>query len=237
MELRCLVADDEPIARKIVENYISQVPYLQLVASCKNAFEVIEILQRETIDLLFLDINMPKLSGMSLLRSLAHRPAVIVTTAYPEHAVESFELSVSDYLLKPFSLERFLQAVGKIQQQRQPTPTAHLPVTAEPNSPTHQFVKVDKRIVRIEHDQLRHVEAYGNYIKLHMGNETLLVSQTLSGFQERLPEAEFIQVHKSYVVNIQHIKSLEGNQLMVDDTVLPVGKSHQANVLLAMGLR
>ena len=114
--LKCIIADDEPIARDIVENYIAEIPYLKLSASCKNAFEVLDVLQKEPVDILFLDINMPKLSGLSMLRTLQHKPEVIVTTAYPEYAIEGFELSVTDYLLKPFSLERFLQAVMKVKK-------------------------------------------------------------------------------------------------------------------------
>ncbi|MEL6536012.1 MAG: LytTR family DNA-binding domain-containing protein [Bacteroidota bacterium] len=240
MELRCLVADDEPIARQILENYLAQIPYLTHVGSCKDAFEVMQVLQTQEVDLLFLDINMPKLTGMGLLRSLARRPEVIITTAYAEYAVESFELSVTDYLLKPFSIERFLQAVGKVQQKLAkpvapvlPPPPAEVPST----TPHHLFVKVDKRMVRVETVDLGYVEAYGNYIKLHMvSGDVLLVGQTLSGFQKRLPDA-FLQCHKSFVVNTEHIQSMEGNQLTVGKGVVPVGKSHQASVHALLGLK
>ena len=239
MELRCLVADDEPIARQILETYIGQVPYLTLVGACKNAFEVMEVLQRETVDVLFLDINMPQLSGMSLLRTLQQRPAVIITTAYPEHAVESFALSVTDYLLKPFSIERFLQALAKVQAQKAavapPAPAAPVASTPATSGPDHLFVKVDKKITRVNLADLQYIEAYGNYIKLHVGNEVLLVAQTLSGFQERLPAEQFVQVHKSYVVNVAHIQSLEGNQLTLGTHEVPVGKSHATALRARLG--
>ncbi|MEL6969583.1 MAG: response regulator transcription factor [Bacteroidota bacterium] len=235
MKIRCLIADDEPIARQIVANYIEQIPHLALVGSCKDAFEVMDELRKKEVDLLFLDINMPKLSGISLLRSLTKRPQVILTTAYKEYALEGFELSVTDYLLKPFSLERFLQAIQKVEQaqsaQAKPQPQ-NAPAGA--SSPTHLFVKVDRQMVKVVLEDIRYVSAYGNYIKIHLPNETLLSLQTLGQFLEKLPAKDFVQIHKSHLINFRHLKALEGNRVKVDEEWLAVGKAHRTRLLERM---
>lgn len=238
MKIRCLIADDEPIARQIVAGYIEQIPHLELVGSCKDAFEVMEQLRKQQIDLLFLDINMPKLSGIGLLRSLTKRPKVILTTAYKEYALEGFELSVTDYLLKPFSLERFLQAIQKVEQK---TSQQHV-VAASPNdasasikAPDHLFVKVDRQMIKVTLSDIRYISAYGNYIKIHLAAETLLSLQTLGQFLQRLPAADFLQVHKSHVINFTHLHALEGNQVKVGEGWLAVGKAYKANLLERLG--
>jgi len=222
--LQCIIADDEPIARQILESYINEVPYLELKASCKNAFEVLDILQKESIDLLFLDINMPKLSGLSMLRTLQHKPNVIITTAYPEYALEGFELSVTDYLLKPFSIERFLQAVMKVQQK---IDTSIKEVEEEQTS---IFVKSDKKIIKLNFDTIFYIEAYGNYIKIFAEN-MILTPQTLSDFINKLPD-NFLRIHKSYAVNFNYLKLIDGNQIILhNNTKLPIGKSYRKAVL------
>ncbi|GGG12461.1 DNA-binding response regulator [Dokdonia pacifica] len=226
--LQCIIADDEPIARQILENYIQEIQNLELVASCKNAFEVMQILQEKPVDILFLDINMPKLSGLSLLKTIQQKPHVIITTAYPEYAVEGFELSVTDYLLKPFSLERFIQAVFKVQQQ---TTTQNQPIVVE-NEPANNaiFVKSDKKIIKLNFENIYHIEAYGNYIKIFT-DVMILTPQTLSDFLEKLPE-QFLRIHKSYIINFNHLKLIDGNQIVLqNDTKLPIGKSYRKIVL------
>lgn len=226
--LQCIIADDEPIARQILEKYLSDVPYLELVATCKNALEVLDVLQTQSVDLLFLDINMPKLSGISLLKTLTQRPNVILTTAYPEYALEGFELSVTDYLLKPFSFERFLKAVGKVKDAVAPSPAS--PANPEPTQVRSIFVKSDKKMVKVKFDEISHVEAYGNYIKIYT-DITLVTQQTLSEFLTKLP-AEFLRIHKSYVINFHQLKLVEGNHLVLEnETSLPIGKSYKKAVL------
>lgn len=227
-KLQCIIADDEPIARQILENYVSDTPHLELVASCKNAFEVLEVLQEKAVDLLFLDINMPKLSGLSFLKTMSSRPNVIITTAYPEFAVEGFELSVIDYLLKPFSLERFLQAVLKVQKNR-PSSVEKV-ITEEAEVKTSIFVKSDKKIIKVNFESISHVEAYGNYIKIYT-DKMILTPQTLSDFLDQLPDS-FLRIHKSYVINFNHLKLIDGNQIILQDNIkLPIGKSYRKAVL------
>jgi DNA-binding LytR/AlgR family response regulator len=228
-ELQCIIADYETIARQILESYISEMSNLKVIASCKNAFEVMEVLQKQQVDILFLDINMPKLSGLSLLKTMQQKPKVVITTAYPEYAVEGFELSVTDYLLKPFSLERFLQAVFKVQEQgkvQQHTVTA---IPTEETS-TSIFVKSDKKIIKLNFDTIHHIEAYGNYIKIFT-DTMILVPQTLSDFLEKLPH-NFLRIHKSFVINFNHLKLIDGNQITLEnDTKVPIGKSYRKDVL------
>jgi DNA-binding LytR/AlgR family response regulator len=230
--LKCIIADDEPIARQIVANYCAEIPYLEIVASCKNAFEVLEVLQNQQIDLLFLDINMPKLSGLSLLKTLQQKPAVIITTAYSEYAVEGFELNVTDYLLKPFSLERFLQAVLKVKNKMV------IPITigTENNFITTEekqksiFVKSDKKLIKINFKEINHIEAYGNYIKIYT-DKMILVSETLSHFLEKLPN-HFLRIHKSFIINFDQLKLIDGNRIvLLNDSKFPFGKSFRIDVL------
>ena len=237
MAIRCIIADDEPIARQIVEGYVEQLPQLKLVGMCSDAFEVMELLQKGPVDLLFLDINMPNLSGISLIRSLRIRPEIVLTTAYSEFALEGFELSVTDYLLKPFSLERFIMAVNKVQDKLQPVISVTPPATpASPSAsiPTHITVKVDKKLIRLPLEEVRYIEAFGNYIKIHLAEKMLLVSQTLTDFLGQLPQDDFIRIHKSYVVHYQCVQAVEGNIVFVEEKQLPMGKTFRDGLLNRM---
>lgn len=226
--LKCIIADDEPIARQILESYVADVPYLYLIASCANAFEVMEVLQEHTVDILFLDINMPKLSGLSLLKTMQQKPNVIITTAYPEYAVEGFELSVTDYLLKPFSLERFLQSVAKVKQQL--STSLKVPETPIAESSKSLFVKSDKKIIKLQLTEISHIEAYGNYIKIYM-DTMVLTPQTLTDFLKKLPH-NFMRIHKSFAINFDQLKLIDGNQVILqNETKLPIGKLYRKSIL------
>ena len=225
--LNCIIADDEPIARQIVESYIDAIPYLNIVASCKNAFEVLEVLQDKKVDVLFLDINMPKLSGLSLLKTMQKRPNVIITTAYPEYAIEGFELSVTDYLVKPFSLERFMQAIQKVNKTKEAEAET---ILKEKEIIETVFVKSDKKIIKINLEEIYHLEAYGNYVKIYT-DKMILTPQTLSDFLEKLSK-DFIRIHKSFVINFKHLKMIDGNQIILqNNTKLSVGKSYKKDLL------
>lgn len=226
--LQCIIADDEPIARQILENYIESIPNLEIVASCKNAFKVLEIIQERTVDILFLDINMPKLSGLSLLKTMQQKPSVIITTAYPEYAIEGFELSVTDYLLKPFSLERFIQAINKVQQNR--IVSKEFITTPKEKIQDFIFVKSDKKIIKLNFEAINHIEAYGNYIKIYT-DKMILTPQTLSDFLTKLPDS-FLRIHKSFIINFNALKLIDGNQITLqNETKLPIGKSYRKEVL------
>lgn len=226
--LQCIIADDEPIARQILESYIQEIPNLELLASCKNAFEVMDLLQTKKVDLLFLDINMPKLSGLSLLKTLQQKPEVIITTAYSEYAIEGFELSVTDYLLKPFSFERFLQAILKVQQKNKSN--QNTVIVQNETASNFIFVKSDKKIIKINLEDISHIEAYGNYVKIYT-DKMILTSQTLSEFLDKLSD-DFLRIHKSFIINFNHLKLIDGNQIILqNEAKLPIGKSYRKAVL------
>jgi two-component system, LytTR family, response regulator len=225
--INCVVIDDEPIARDIVINYISQIPYLNLIGSCKDAFDALEIIKAKNIDLLFLDINMPRLSGISMLRTLKTAPDVIITTAYSEYALEGFELSVTDYLLKPFSFERFVQATEKVIKKRY-DPTTNSNITVETDN--YIFVKSDKKQMKININQIRFVESLGNYINIYTSNEKVITKQTLTDFEKKLPPNSFIRIHKSYIVACNYIKYLEGNHVSIGEKQLPIGRVFRDNL-------
>jgi DNA-binding LytR/AlgR family response regulator len=213
----CIIIDDEPLSRELIGDYVADCHELNLSASFANAIDARNYLQQEQVDLLFLDINMPRLSGISLIKSLPHPPAVIFITAYAEYAVEGFELEAIDYLLKPVEQDRFMKAVsrfvGKLAQKKV--------------QPDFIMVKADKKMFRIELDQLLYVEAMGDYIRLVTTDKKLTVYDRLSLFMEKLPRDRFCQIHKSYLIALSRIDYLEGNQLRIGDVNLPVSKSYR----------
>jgi len=225
--INCIIVDDEPIARDLLTNYISQVPYLRLAGTCSNAFEAMQLLNTKDVELIILDINMPRLSGFELLRSLKQYPSVIITSAYPEYALEGFELSVIDYLLKPFSFQRFVQATEKvIKKGQEPV----LPVMEDAGQ-HFLMVRSDKKLTKVYFSDITYVEAYGNYIYIHSRQDKIISKQTLTQFEEQLPAGKFIRIHKSFVVAVNAVKYLEGNEVSLGDTRLPIGKVYREGVL------
>lgn len=228
MKFRCLVIDDEPFARKILEDYIGKTPLLEHVGSCKNALEALEWLHGQQADVLFLDINMPELSGLDFLRTLpAHRPQVVFTTAYAEYAVASYELDATDYLLKPISFERFLRAVNKITgRMATRAPEASASATAAP----YLLVRQDGTEHRVKLQDILYLESYGNYIKLHTSHGTYLPQGTLKRMEAELPSAGFLRIHRGYIVAVDKVEALQGNQLVVNGTALPIGEQYRKAV-------
>lgn len=241
MTYRCLIADDEPIARQIIETYCSHLSYLQVLASCDNALEAKQVLQQQEVDILFLDINMPVIDGLSFLRSLKKAPAVILTTAYREYAVEAFELSVSDYLVKPFSMERFMKAVDKaiekIQSSSPATIISPAAITpAENNGTDFLFLKTDRKIYRVNHNDLLYAEASGNFTRFVTTAETLAVGMTFTGAEELLPRQLFVRVHRSFIINKSKISLIEGNRAYIGKTEIPIGSSYKEDFLREIGM-
>lgn len=230
--LQCIVVDDEPIARNIVIGYINQVPYLNLKTSCKSAFEAMETLKKENIDLMFLDINMPRLSGISMLRTLKEIPDVIITSAYSEYALEGYEFSVTDYLLKPFTFERFVQATEKVLAKRQIT-SSNLIDKKEPE--TSLFVKSEKKLIKLDINEIRFIESYRNYVHIYTLNEKIVTKQTLTELEKELPLNVFVRIHKSYIVAYHHIKYIEGNYVSIGDKQIPIGKVFRDGLLKLIG--
>jgi DNA-binding LytR/AlgR family response regulator len=220
----CLVIEDEPLAQNILKKYIEDHPSLELVAVCADALEAQTILNSQQVQLIFLDINLPKLSGINFIKTLIHPPLVIFTTAYPEFAVEGFELNAIDYLLKPFSFERFLKAVNKAIEKTNSSATASQ--KNESPAPSFVFLKADKKIHKINLDSILYIEAVGDYMKVVTESGQLLVNETMKKMLEDFPVSEFIRVHKSFIVAINKIKYIEGNYIQIADKNIPVGATY-----------
>ncbi|MEM0993220.1 MAG: LytTR family DNA-binding domain-containing protein [Bacteroidota bacterium] len=222
--LKYLIIDDEPLAHQVIEKYSADLPYLEKVGNCFDAIEALAFLNQHPVDLIFLDIQMPKLKGLAFLKSLSSPPKVILTTAYKEYALESYELNVLDYLLKPFSFERFLKAVGKALQQ----PIAVHPTTTPSETITHIFVKGDKQYHQLLLSDILYVEAYGGYIKIHLDQQMILSHDQLSSFAQKLPSDQFLRVHKSFVIALKKIERIEGNRLFIREKEIPIGGKYRA---------
>jgi two-component system, LytTR family, response regulator len=225
----CLVVDDEPLAREVLEEYIKRIPTLSLVASCKNAIEALPILQKKRVDILFCDIKMPEISGLELIRFLDKRPAIILTTAFSEYAVEGFEVGVTDYLVKPIRFERFLKAVGRAIGNESATNT--IVETATPAEP-FLFFKSGSEFAKVEVTSIRYIEAYGNYVKIHTGKHPLIVHEKMSVIEEILKPYPFSRVHKSYIIPINGIKKMINNELKLEGGVtIPIGSFYKKELL------
>jgi len=217
--IRCIAVDDEPLSLKIIEKYVADLPQLDLLATCSNAFEAMDALRRLQVDLMFLDINMPKLSGISLLKALDKQPLVIFTTAYPEFAVEGFELEAVDYLLKPFSQERFIKAVNRAADR---LVTPGISATEGPN---FLMAKVDKKLFKIDFQDIIYLEAYGDYVKIFLKDKMLLTKERLSAVEQQLPPKLFFRIHRSYVIALSAIEFIEGNLVKIGKERLPISEN------------
>lgn len=223
MLIRCIITDDEPIARKGIEKYVQQIPYLELVGSCSHALELDQALQQQEVELVFLDINMPYLTGIDYLKNKQTTAKFILTTAYPEYAMEGYELDVLDYLLKPISFERFFKAVEKAK--------AYFEHTATPvREKNFIFLKCEKRIEKIIFEEILFIESLQNYIRIHTFKERFLAHMPLKKVYEQLPQS-FISPHKSYIINTTQVSAIEGNQLIIQDHKIPISKALKKEIL------
>ena len=237
MKYKCVVADDEPIARDIIQSYCSQLPYLEIVAVCGNALEAKTALQQNKVDILFLDINMPVMDGITFLKSLKNQPQVIFTTAYKEYALDAFDLSVVDYLLKPFSLDRFMMAVDKAVERLQPAETMLAVAPADgKTAEDFIFIKTDRKIFKIQFSDLLYAEASGNLTKIVTTGQTFMPSMTFSSVEELLPGRIFLRVHRSFIINKSKISHIEGNRVFIGDKEIPIGSNYKEGFLKEIGL-
>lgn len=227
--VRYLIIDDEHIAHDIIKNYCDMLPNMKLMKHCYDAIEALDYLSTNSIDLIFLDLNMPKLKGFDFLKTLPNKPKVIVTTAYKEYALEGYELEITDYLLKPFSFERFLKAVNKAIHIKE-----NNPVTVQPEENTlseHVFLSSNKKHFQVKISDILYIEAAGNYSKVVLKNDSILVRDKISSLLEKISTEQFIQVHKSFIVAIEHINSLEGNRILIGNNTIPIGKMYKSNII------
>ena len=225
--MNCIVVEDEPAAQSILENYISRCPDVRCSGIFADAFSAQSYLDSNPVDLILLDINLPEMSGVSFLRSLVHPPLVIFTTAYPQYAVDGFDLEAVDFLLKPFSFERFYKAVNKARKK--------FNARIAPISPTKLTVKSGKRIYQLAIDDIRFIETCGDYVTIHCSDKKLVVHGTLKNWEEKLKGLSFLKIHRTAIVNLQKIDHLEGNLVCIGEIKLPVSEQYKEQLLERIG--
>lgn len=224
MNIRCLIIDDEPLAQRVIERYAENLSYLHIVKKCNSAIEAIEVLHHEGVDLIFLDINMPKLTGIDFLRTLKNPPLVIITTAYAEYAIQGYELDVVDYLMKPFAFERFYKAVQKAEEILKARDIQHFENReVEKTDEDFIFVKSSKKTFKINLSDILYIEALGDYVKIHTTDKMIVSYQSLKNIETLLPPKQFPRIHKSFIIALSRIDLIEGNQVKIRDRMLPVG--------------
>ena len=223
MKLKCIITDDEPIARKGLQSYVERIDFLELVGVCEDAIQLNNQLKSQQADLLFLDIEMPYMTGIELLNSLSNPPKVIITSAYDEYAIKGYDLEVSDYLLKPISFERFLKAVNKVYDLLISSQT---PVVQD-----YLFVKTNLKLEKIRFNDMRFIEGVENYVPIYTSDGKIITHTTLRTILQKLPPERFVQVHKSYLVNIDKIDSIEGNLLGIGKNKIPLSRTYKETAL------
>ena len=225
--IKYIIVDDEHIAHDIIKGYCDALPNLSFVKHCYDAIEAMECLRNHKIDLIFLDLNMPKLKGFEFLKTIPNPPKIIVTTAYQEYALEGYELNIVDYLLKPFSFERFVKAINKIEENR----NKNTLITKTSNQKADRlFLRSNKKIIQVKIKDILFIEAIGNYVKVVLKTNEIQVREKISDMLTTLPENDFFQVHKSFIIAKQHINEIEGNRIFIKDYIIPVGKTYKMNL-------
>jgi len=224
--IKCIIVDDEPLAHDLVTTFCKRIPHLQVVAQCYDAFEALEWLNSNNVDLMFLDLHMPELKGFEFLRTLQAPPKVIVTTAYKEHALEGYELAIQDYLVKPFSFERFLKAVNKAIGSPSSVSNKQDNSEEKEGHVSRFFVKGEKEHYQINTKDILYVEAKGNYATMFMEKGEILVHEKISGLEELLPESGFLRVHRSFIVSLNKITSMKGDILTIGNHEVPIGQTY-----------
>jgi len=231
MKLRCLLIDDEPPALKILASYISNINGLEIVAQCKNAIEALDVLHQKTVDVIFLDIKMPKILGTEFLKNLSHPPKVIFVTAYRDYAVEGYELDAVDYLVKPVSFERFFKAITKLNRviDKEAITTT---IEYKSNPEAFVYLKVDKDMKKIFVNDIVYIESWKDYVKLFLvNNRNLLVKQSISAMENLLSEHKFLRIHRSYMVSLNKISGYNGVSIQLDTTEIPIGRLYKQTVM------
>lgn len=233
--VNCIIVDDEPVAREVLENHLGKIDHINVVSSCKNAIEAFKAINSQAVDLVFLDINMPDISGLSFAKSMSGDLKIIFTTAYREYAADGFDLKAVDYLLKPISFERLLQAINKFFEERAPSaPGISGEMEFERNDSV--FVRSDRKMVKVNFKEILYIESLGDYIKIHLvDHKTLITRETLSNIEARLPQNDFIRTHRSFIVSIQKIDSFTSETLGLGKHEIPISRSFRDQVVKRLG--
>jgi two-component system, LytTR family, response regulator len=228
MKLNCVIVEDEPLARNLMVEYVRKVPSLNLIEACSSPLMALEVLRKNTIDLLFLDVQMPELTGISLLKVLKNKPLVILTTAYSEYALEGYELDVADYLLKPITFERFLRSVDKVVQRIEvQKPPAVVEKVLMPAEQSFVFVKDGTKLVKVVFDDILYMEGLKDYVTIHTKQQKIVSLQRLKTLEEQLPSDKFIRIHNSFIVALQAIEVVHKNNVQIKGALLPIGETYK----------
>jgi DNA-binding LytR/AlgR family response regulator len=229
MSVKCIIVDDEPLAIEILDSYVAKVEQLELVGTFRNAVSAFTFLQQNSVDLIFLDIQMPKLSGIDFLKTLKHPPQVIFTTAFRDYAVQGFELEIIDYLLKPIPFERFLKAVAKVFHQ----PTAPVVHTSKPEvlSDNYVYFKVDKKMIKTRMADVLYIESVKDYVKVKTPDKEIVTQQKISYLEESLPREQFLRIHRSFIVNLEKIDAYSATDVEIGKHSIPIGRNYKNDVM------
>ncbi|WP_396600802.1 LytR/AlgR family response regulator transcription factor [Algibacter sp. R77976] len=227
-DILCIIVDDESIAREVIATHLSKIPHIKIIASCSNAIEAFSVLRTHKIDLVFLDINMPEISGISFAKSINKDVKVIFTTAYRDFAVEGFELKAVDYLLKPISFDRLLKAMNTYFEIHADSKQTKYTETANND---FMFVRANRRMIKIDFDSIIYIESYSDYIKIHLAKETIVTRETISAIEAKLPNNKFLRIHRSYIIALKHISSFTNEEILINNTALTISRSYKKDVL------
>ncbi|MTI21684.1 response regulator transcription factor [Fulvivirga sp. RKSG066] len=229
--MKSIIIDDEPLAHSIIKSYCEKLETIEIKASFHSALDALPWLNENTVDLIFLDINMPVLKGLDFLKTLNNKPLVIITSAYQEYALESYDLDVVDYLLKPFDFNRFIKAVNRAFAYKQLQKGSETIATAQTTDTSESiFVKSDKKLHQVQLAGILYLESAGSYVKIHMANKTIMVLNRLAYFEKSLNSKQFVRVHKSFIVSIGKIDLIEGNQVQIGERKIPIGQTYKNNL-------
>ena len=228
--INCVIVDDEPVARNVLETFVAKIPNLELVKSCKNAMEAFEVANQQKIDIFFLDINMPDISGLSLAKSINQKAKIIFTTAYREYAVDGFNLQAVDYLLKPISFDRFLQSIHKYFEGVSFI-DSEIKIEKSVLKNDFIFVRSDRKMIKINFDEIQYVESLSDYIKIHSADKTITTRETISNIETKLPAKNFLRIHRSYIVNLKKINSYTNEFVEIGKNAIPISRTYKENVL------
>ena len=228
--INCVIVDDEPVARNVLETFVAKIPNLELVKSCKNAMEAFEVANQQKIDIFFLDINMPNISGLSLAKSINQKAKIIFTTAYREYAVDGFNLKAVDYLLKPISFDRFLQSIHKYFEGVSFI-DSEIKIEKSVLKNDFIFVRSDRKMIKINFDEIQYVESLSDYIKIHSADKTITTRETISNIETKLPAKNFLRIHRSYIVNLKKMNSYTNEFVEIGKNAIPISRTYKENVL------
>ena len=231
MEIKALIIDDEPLAQNVIKQYAKKLPQLFIEGTCNDAICAHQALQEKEIDLIFLDINMPKLSGISFLRNLKDAPLVVFTTAYSEYALEGFELDAIDYLKKPFSFDRFCKAIFKAEELLQLKKEASDAHQVKTNDNNFLFIKSNKKTIKVDFSDIQYIEGLGDYIRIHLKDQKIVTNLSMKKILELLPDKTFYRIHKSFIISLSKIDLIEGNMVVINKIKLPIGNSYRQDFL------